>query len=888
MLLVFVVTSTLVVTYPLALQAQGAPAETNALDDASLTGAWSEPFDLPVVPVGMDVLPDGRLLMLDDPAYSQQPIVFDPDSMTYITVPLASNLFCSSQAMLADGRLITIGGHGTSHLGITHANIFDAATNRWTRVADMHFPRRYPSTTTLGDGRLLVVSGAIDNGTWADTPEIYDPTTNTWSTIAVSTSDIHEIEYPLTFLMPTGRTLTMGVTNGHVDLLDAARATWTTLANAPTLNGTAAQYRPGKVLLTGGGPRNAASVLNASVLDTSQFGPAWQAVAPMRYPRFNHNLTLLADGNVMAIGGAARVTEYLNTGTLPTEMWNPTTNTWTTMAAVHEPRLYHSTSALLPDGRIVVGGGGSLAPNIDQRNVEFFSPPYLFKGPRPTIAAAPASTGYGQTFSVSTPDAAAIGKVTLIPLAAVTHTVDMGQRYLELAYTRGTGTLSVSAPADANSAPPGKYMLFVINSLGVPSVAAIVHLTGVPRFDTTVPTTLLTSPLPAAIVSGAVQLRATASDNLTVTDVQFLVDGSVVGHATSGSPAYSMTWDSTVVSNGVHSLTTRARDAAGNSAASVAVAVTVSNGSTSPTATPSAAPTSTSTSTLVPTPTSTATPLPLPATDVGIVNFAFQPSDLTVRVGQRVRWTNQGTVSHTTTSDDGAWDSGALLAGRTFDRVFSTVGDFDYHCAIHPTMTGTVHVVPLTPTPTATATRTPTPAATATPTPTPAATATPTPTLDPIEGTLGKTTIGRTIDSGDSDGMNGSRVVTGASPIEARSISVFVADLDTSLTNRSYQVAIYADVLGRPGALVAASATGALTANAWNTLPITADLAPNSAYWLMYNTNARTSATNNMRRDDGLPGAGAYSPNVIPFGGWPAAFGPANIGVWTWSIYLSY
>jgi plastocyanin len=876
----------------LSNDASGAQARSSnytfVAQDASTYGLWTDVTNLPVVPVAMDVLPNGKLLLLDEPAYSQQPIVFDPRALTHSTVSLISNLFCSAQSMLPDGRLLVVGGHGTSHLGIPDANVFDSATDSWTRVASMQSPRWYPSTTLLGNGRVLAISGMIDNNNWADTPEIYDPVTNRWSTLPVSTGDIHEIEYPLTFLLPAGQTVTIGVLNGHVNVLDVSNATWTPQQSVPVLNGSAVHYRPGKILMTGGGARNATSVQSSTALDLTQFSPSWQSMAPMRYPRFDHNLTLLADGTVLAIGGAARVTEYISAGTLPTEVWNPETNSWTTLASVHEPRLYHSTAALLPDGRVVAGGGGSLPTTVDHRNLEFFSSPYLFKGPRPSITSAPSSIGFGQTFSVSTPDAATISKVTLIPLGAVTHTTDMDQRYLELGYSAGSGNLTVSAPGDANLAPPGKYMLFLINSTGVPSVAEVVHLTGAPVFDTNAPTVGLTSPTDQSAVSGSVSLRATASDDLGVTDVQFTVGGSVVGHSTQGSPEYSLTWDSTTVADGSYTVTARARDAAGNTSTSAPVQVTVANGGVVPTATPTRTPTSTptvgATSTFTPTPTRTPTPTvtrtptptqtPTPTATPGvggpppvsIVNFAFQPADLSIQVGQSVRWTNQGDVPHTTTSDTGVWASAALSPGETFDFVFSAAGDFAYHCAIHPSMTGVVHVLP--PTATATPTLTPTPA--------------------PPGGTLGNTNIGAIVDTGDANSMNGSRVTTGAQAIVARSISVYVANIDSAAANRAYQVAIYADSNGQPGARVASSASGTLVANAWNTLAISANLAPNTSYWLMYNTNGRTSSVDNMRRDNATAGSGAYSAGAVAFGTWPAQFGTSVVGVWRWSIYLTY
>jgi hypothetical protein len=119
-------------------------------------------------------------------------------------------------------------------------------------------------------------------------------------------------------------------------------------------------------------------------------------------------------------------------------------------------------------------------------------------------------------------------------------------------------------------------------------------------------------------------------------------------------------------------------------------------------------------------------------------------------------------------------------------------------------------------------------------------------------------------------------------------MSVFVASIDSRTTSRSYQVAIYTDNNGQPGTLVVYSASGTLAANAWNTLPISANLAPNTTYWLMYNTNGRASSVNNMRYDSGAAGSGAYSSGATPFGTWPATFGASVVGPWRWSIYLTY
>ena len=73
----------------------------------------------------------------------------------------------------------------------------------------MHFPRWYPTLTELADGRYVAISGnSTDANHWADTPEVYDPTTNTWTVLTgISTSQVHEEEYPFSYLIPNGNVL---------------------------------------------------------------------------------------------------------------------------------------------------------------------------------------------------------------------------------------------------------------------------------------------------------------------------------------------------------------------------------------------------------------------------------------------------------------------------------------------------------------------------------------------------------------------------------------------------------------------------------------------------------------------------------------------------------
>ena len=158
------------------------------------------------------------------------------------------------------------------------------------------------------------------------------------------------------------------------------------------------------------------------------------------------------------------------------ELWSPATGQWTTLASNVVSRGYHATSILLPDGRVLHSGSGDAAGQVDERNAEIFSPPYLFRGPRPVITVPPPELRYGTYAKVSTPDPAAITRVTLIRLGAATHAFDMGQRFQQLSFTRTATQVKVSIPTSRNRTPPGHYMLFLLNNLQVPSVGAIVQV----------------------------------------------------------------------------------------------------------------------------------------------------------------------------------------------------------------------------------------------------------------------------------------------------------------------------------------------------------------------------------------------------------------------------
>jgi len=420
-------------------------------------------------------------------------IVWNPTTNTTDPLPPAPvNIFCGAWEEMADGRILVVGGHNGAHNGLSAANIFDPASEQWTVLSDMAFQRWYPTVTMLPDGRLIVTSGE-SNCDGCDIPvqEIYDPSAdpaNPWdhSLFKSRNAQFSFPYYPHVFLLPDGRLLVAATGEAPIvsQVMDLNTPAWTSVGGVAVDGGSTVMYLPGKFLKLGTSVDPDVPILNsvatAYVLDMTQVPPpTWRQVASMSFPRTYQNATSLHDGTVLVTGGGITTDAVgVEDAILAAELWSPGTETWRTLAAMNAPRLYHSEALLLPDGRVVVLGGGrfnGIDESTDQLSAEFFSPPYLFKGSRPVISSAPGQLSYGQQFRVQTPDASRIANVSLIRFGAVTHAINMGQRFLPLNFTVGTGSLTVTAPANSNLAPPGNYMLFILDTNGVPSLAAIVH-----------------------------------------------------------------------------------------------------------------------------------------------------------------------------------------------------------------------------------------------------------------------------------------------------------------------------------------------------------------------------------------------------------------------------
>jgi hypothetical protein len=446
----------------------------------SVVGRWSSPIALPAVAVNLILLQNNKVLFYQD---GSSPTIWDYTSNTFNNVPFGANLFCSGHALLSDGRVMVIGGFGGGGaFGIANAELFDPSTDNWNLVPNMAYRRWYPTATTLPDGRILVTAGWQTSAhTNAGISEIYNPATNAWAQLTNANNPFET--YPFLYVLPDGRIIHLGGSEyaTDTDVLDINTQTWSVIDPNIVDGGSATMFAPAKFMKAGSATDSqgvGASSNTTFVLDMTQPSPAWRQTSSMAYPRSFLNLTNLPDGTVLATGGETdKDGGNISNAVYAAELWSPLTQTWSTMSSMHTPREYHGTALLVPDGRVLVSGMGADFGNVpDQKSAEFYSPPYLFKGTRPAISQAPAQVGYGANFFIGTADAADISSVALIRTGAVTHFFDQNSRYVPLSFTQTAGGLTATAPANANLAPPGYYMLFIVNSAGVPSIAPFVQV----------------------------------------------------------------------------------------------------------------------------------------------------------------------------------------------------------------------------------------------------------------------------------------------------------------------------------------------------------------------------------------------------------------------------
>ncbi|MGH8252048.1 MAG: galactose oxidase-like domain-containing protein, partial [Steroidobacteraceae bacterium] len=441
----------------------------------------------PLIAVHAVLMPDGRVLSYGTTSTGQQSgkFIYDVwDSSAgldagHTTLPnlTETDIFCSSQVVLPQGGQVFIAGGdnwtgaGTTNTGNNNSNLFDYGSNTLTGNANMNRARWYSASTTLLDGEIYIQGGS--GGT--DRPEIRGASGTFRLLTGADTSSL-EYKYPRNFIAPDGRLFGFD-SNGRMYYVNTAGNGAVAASgqfSGPTgSDSSAAMFRPGRILQFGG---NSSAAL---VIDITGGMPVVSATQSLSSRRRLVTATILADGKVLATGGSDVWNELSNVN-YRAEIWNPATGQWLLGANANRARLYHSTAVLLPDASVLVAGGGAPGPQINT-NVELYYPPYLFAAgggfaPRPAMSTAPGAIDIGETFAVDLSSSQAIARVVMIKTASVTHSWNMEQRFIELTFQQAGDRLNVQAPARAADAPPGFYMLFVINLAGTPSIARIARV----------------------------------------------------------------------------------------------------------------------------------------------------------------------------------------------------------------------------------------------------------------------------------------------------------------------------------------------------------------------------------------------------------------------------
>jgi fibronectin type 3 domain-containing protein len=506
------------------------------LASAQTSGSWALGQNTTAVAIHAALMPSGRIFYLAGSGYHRNrpngPFdarILDLSTGSEKNLPLAEDLFCIGITHLANGNVLLAGGtlmyddnpdncSGTWY-GLNSTHEVDAQSENLIFTASMAHGRWYPTLVTLPDGNAVVFNGLDEYGSFNLLVEIYDPASKTWSKKFDANSNSTYCagrnvngtlqckpgagsvcyggpkngtapnigQYPRMHLMPSGLVIVCGG-QAQVQSWNPATGRWSKLTLTSTTRSYGCSFllplhniasEKGKILLAGGspGPADYATTV-VEILDFdagSTTNPVVRQTASINYRRREAAPVILPNGRCVVFGGS----EIANT--VPVyipESYDPVTETWQSLPAASVARVYHQVSLLLPDGRVWTAGS-TVRSDTQELRTELYSPSYLFQGPRPAITAIPNVGGYGGTINIPTPDAASVSSVSLLRLMSCTHHYEANQRFIWLQIVgRGSTDVTVSAPINANIAPPGYYMIHVLNGAGVPSVAKIIQIPG--------------------------------------------------------------------------------------------------------------------------------------------------------------------------------------------------------------------------------------------------------------------------------------------------------------------------------------------------------------------------------------------------------------------------
>jgi len=510
---------------------------------AAVHGEWETIYDglvpdrTPTRAYHAALLHTGRVLFLPN-AWETDTVLWNPEDgnpatafevLNAATTGLGNSIVCSGHSFLSDGRLLAAGGNS---VGSNKAWKFDPVAKTWVQtIGNMVSGRWYPTLVTLGDdsGRVLVVDGSLSNGAAAVTAvEIYSESSDSFDRVFgplggpgdTSADRGFNWLYPGLHLLPNGQVFHTKVGDRHVGSDETAlfsfsglsQGGWTNLTGAASgadryKGMSAALLRkvpadPDRIVVVGGG--DIATQATIGIIESPPTAAStWlTGTFPDNLPREDVHVVVLPDSTVFICGGRPSSPAPVNGGAC--WIYNPSggvgAGAFSEMDELEYERRHHSVALLLPSAKVMVTGGGADAglPLGVDRKIEVFSPPYLFN-PDGSLATRPGITSFpdpdagqivlhGSTFEVGTANPGDITNVVLVRPMAVTHSTDTEQRVIQLSFTPGATTLSVTAP-DGRVYPYGAggghthaiagrgyYMLFILNNAGVPSIAKFIRL----------------------------------------------------------------------------------------------------------------------------------------------------------------------------------------------------------------------------------------------------------------------------------------------------------------------------------------------------------------------------------------------------------------------------
>lgn len=420
------------------------------------------------------------------------------------------SIFCSGHSWTPEGKLLVAGGMYLP--GLKNGNrlvfLFDPANiavglDPWVRQPDLAVGRWYPTVLNLADGEtMLILGGKNRRSQVQDSYTEYRWETNTFAPVVAEGPPGNENSceglyfYPRTHLLPTGDIFFSCFMQNSASVNPLTRQNrlseldWDNSYQIDNIEvrvygeSLLLPSRPGDTLADA-----RIQVMNGEVYDECGFGvslgasnmveemsfnPAdphykkWSdaAAADMKEKRWFPNMVILPDESLMVIGGEED--DIVGPQKRP-EMRED--GIWRYLARPDSARGYHSTAMLLPDGRIMTGGG-----DFRRSDFQVFEPPYLFRGDRPEITTISAHNfEYGLTYTVNHTEN--VETVVLMRPGSRTHHFDNDQRMVILHEgLSSSGSVTFTMPTDSNLAPQGYYMMFAVSPDGIPSTAEWVHV----------------------------------------------------------------------------------------------------------------------------------------------------------------------------------------------------------------------------------------------------------------------------------------------------------------------------------------------------------------------------------------------------------------------------